>query len=110
MSIRNKIPYFLEGQYPREQMEDPRAMYYERKYYIGCVTYLPSYDFSFIGNTHQKLYILDDKGKYEDYLSLDYMGNANNLLDTKQSQKNWTWFFKDGLNNSMRLREYRLNR
>ena len=94
MTVGDKIPYNLVGQYPGEQMEDPRAMYYNGKYYIGCASYVPA-EFPFSGSTHQKLYILDDSGRYEDYLSINYEGNADNILDTSRSQKNWSWFFKD---------------
>lgn len=84
-----------------EQYEDPRVLFYNDRYYVGCV----NYQYDNIKYVHQKILVFDKNFNHIDNIHLEYDGNGKTIDDNTIHQKNWSWFI---YNNSLMV-VYRMN-
>jgi predicted GH43/DUF377 family glycosyl hydrolase len=83
-----EIPFEIKDEFKNEQYEDPRVLFFNDKYYVSCVNYIPKVS----KYAHQKILIFDKDFNHIDNLHLDYCGNGYSTNFNEISQKNWTWF------------------
>jgi predicted GH43/DUF377 family glycosyl hydrolase len=84
-----------------EQYEDPRVLFHDNKYYVGCA----NYQYGDIKYVHQKVLVFDKDFNHIDNIHLEYDGNGKTIEENTIHQKNWTWFIQ---NNSLMI-VYRMN-
>jgi len=84
-----------------EQYEDPRVLFHDNKYYVGCA----NYQYGNIKYVHQKVLVFDKDFNHIDNIHIEYDGNGKTIEENTIHQKNWTWFIQ---NNSLMI-VYRMN-
>lgn len=84
-------PIAIKEPYAREHQEDPRALNH-------CGTLILSWcNFRWNATPHQCLGELTDRFSIPNVIHPVYGKNGPHLLANRGPEKNWTWFFKDGL-------------
>lgn len=84
-----------------EQYEDPRVLFHNGRYYVGCA----NYQYNNIKFVHQKVLVFDEKFNHIDNIHIEYDGNGNKIEENTIHQKNWTWF----IHNDCLMIVYRMN-
>lgn len=75
-----------------EQYEDPRVLFHDNKYYVGCA----NYQFNKVKFIHQKILVFDENFNHIDNIHIEYDGNGKSIDENKNHQKNWTFFIHNG--------------
>lgn len=84
-----------------EQYEDPRVLFHNDKYYVGCA----NYQYNNIKFIHQKVLVFDKNFNHIDNIHIEYDGNGKTIEENTINQKNWTWF----IHNNLLMMVYRMN-
>lgn len=83
-----EIPLNIKNEVENEQYEDPRVLFHDNKFYVGCA----NYKLNSSSKIHQKILIFDSKFKHIGNIHPVYDGNEKDCLSNTKHQKNWTYF------------------
>lgn len=93
MSLSGSVTPQLPERYPSESWEDPRVLIVGDKFYIGMATHMCKMRFP----VRQCLVLLsEDFCAFEVYAEPKFGGNHPIPQEATSTEKNWTWFGKDG--------------
>ncbi len=99
--IKQQIALTIRDEVQNEQYEDPRAIFFKNKYYVGCANYIANKG----GCIHQKVLVFDEYFNHINNLHINYDGNGSFTTSNTNHQKNWTLFiYEDKL-----MVEYKMN-
>jgi len=85
----------FERRFPDEQWEDPRAIYHNGKTYISCCNFIWT-NRGWTG-AHQIISEISDGWQSVKRYDPDWANNGINIGLNAGHEKNWLWFFHDGL-------------
>jgi predicted GH43/DUF377 family glycosyl hydrolase len=87
-NITSNLNLKIVDEIENEQYEDPRVIFYNDRYYVGCA----NYQYGKIKFIHQKVLVFDKDFNHIDNIHIEYDGNGSSIKENKNNQKNWTFF------------------